>query len=268
MSYIEIISALLGTLIGFILALTGAGGGTLAIPLLLFFLPISIFEAAPIALFAVFMGSSIGAAQGLWEGVVRYKTALLIALTGILLAPFGVKIAQYSSNKILSITLIGILLFIGIHSWQTKQNQSDNSQTATPACMLNPVTSKLFWTAACTKRLISTGAITGFLSGLLGVGGGFIIAPNLRKVTNFNHQSVVATTLAAVSIIAIGSIANHIYSNTINWHIAVPFATSLTLSMLATSKLISHKISSTLAQKVFATLCFIAALHLAINSFA
>lgn len=265
---LEIISALLGTLIGFILALTGAGGGMLAVPLLVFFLPISIFEAAPIALFAVFMGSSIGAVQGLLEGVVRYKTALLIALTGIVLAPFGVKLAQNSSNKILSIVLIGILLFIGIHSWQTKQSNSDNSKALTPACMLNPVTSKLFWTAACTKRLISTGAITGILSGLLGVGGGFIITPNLRKVTNFNHQSVIATTLAAISLIAIGSIASHIHGNTINWHIAIPFATSLTLSMLATSKLISHKISSTLAQKVFAILCFIAALHLAINSFA
>ncbi|MDG1096993.1 MAG: hypothetical protein P8N23_05185 [Methylophilaceae bacterium] len=58
MSSIE--SALLGTLIGFILALAGAdGGGTLATSLLVFFLPISIFEAAPIALFAVFIGSSI-----------------------------------------------------------------------------------------------------------------------------------------------------------------------------------------------------------------
>ncbi|MCH9799871.1 MAG: sulfite exporter TauE/SafE family protein [Betaproteobacteria bacterium] len=268
MSSIEIISALLGTLIGFILALTGAGGGMLAIPLLVFFLPISIFEAAPIALFAVFIGSSIGAVQGLWEGVVRYKTALLIALTGIVLAPFGVKLAQNSSNQILGITLMGILLFIGIRSWQTKRSNADNSQAPTPACMLNPATSKLFWTASCTKRLISTGALTGFLSGLLGVGGGFIIAPNLRKVTNFNHQSVIATTLTAVSLIAIGSIASHIHSNTINWNIAIPFAASLTLSMLATSKLISHKISSTLSQKVFAILCFIAALRLAMNSLA
>jgi hypothetical protein len=261
---VEIVSALLGTVIGFILALTGAGGAMLAIPLLVFFLPISIFQAAPIALLAVFMATSIGAIQGLWKGIVRYKTTLLLATTGMILAPFGVKLAQYSSNKFLAMLLVLILLVVGLRSWQqTKQNISDHSQAPATACTLNPATSTLYWTASCTKCLIRTGALTGFLSGLLGVGGGFIIAPSLRKSTNFNNPSVIATALAATSLIATSSIASHIHSNTIEWHIALPFAFSATLSMLIVSEFLSPKIPDNVTQKVFAILCLLAALQLA-----
>lgn len=264
---IEIISAFLGIAIGSVLALTGAGGAILAIPLLVYFLPISIFQAAPIALLAIFMASSIGAIQGLWKGTVRYKTALLIASTGIVFAPFGVQLAQFSPSNLLSIILTGLLLLVGFLTWQQAKHHSQvQSQIAEPACVLNPVTAKLFWTASCTKRLISTGALTGLLSGLLGVGGGFIIVPNLHKNTNFSHQSVTATTLAAVSLITISSIASHIHSSPVNWSIALPFTISTTLSMIIATELIQHKIPKQLAQQVFATLCFIAALQLIRNT--
>jgi uncharacterized membrane protein YfcA len=265
---IEIMSAILGILIGFMLALTGAGGTMLAIPLLVFFLPISIFQAAPIALLAVLMASSFGAIQGLRKGTVRYKTALLIATIGILFAPVGVKLAQRASDQQLSIALVSALFFIGIQSWQqARQGKVDNSHLPTPACMLNSATSQLFWTASCTKRLIATGTITGFMSGLLGVGGGFIIVPSLHKVTNFNHQTVIATTLSVVSIIAVSSIASHIHSHNIIWSAAIPFALSTTLTMLVISETVNHKIPQHVAQKGFAILCVIAAISLAIKRF-
>ena len=74
-----IISIAIGLFIGLVLALTGAGGSILAIPLLVFGLNLSLTQAAPIALLAVMLASSIGAIQGLHKGIVRYKTALLMA---------------------------------------------------------------------------------------------------------------------------------------------------------------------------------------------
>jgi uncharacterized membrane protein YfcA len=260
---IEIMSAILGSLIGLMLALTGAGGTMLAIPLLVFFLPISIFQAAPIALIAVLMASSVGAIQGLRKGTVRYKTALLIASIGIALAPIGVKLAAHASDQLLSLVLVTALFFIGMQSWrQARQHETDHTLRPTPVCMLNPVTSRLFWTASCTRSLIGTGAITGFMSGLLGVGGGFIIVPSLHKVSNFSHQTVIATTLSIVSIIAISSVASHLHSNNIIWSAAIPFALSTTLTMLIISEKVSHQIPKHFAQRSFAILCLIAAASL------
>ncbi len=267
MLMIEVTSAFLGIVIGLVLALTGAGGSMLAVPILVIFLHISVFQAAPIALLAVFMASSIGAIRGLSKGTVRYKTAMMIACVGILLAPLGVKLAQHTSNQLLSLILCGILIWISIQSWKSaKNNAADNSDSPPPACAINPATSKVFWTASCTKRLIGTGAITGFLSGMLGVGGGFVIVPSLNKVSNFNHQTIIATTLAAISLISIGSIASHLQTSHINWHIAIPFAASAMLTMIITIEVIGNKIDKRTSQKAFAILCVLAAAYLAIKN--
>jgi uncharacterized protein len=269
MSEIEIVSAILGSTIGIILALTGAGGAMLAIPLLVFFLDLTIYQAAPIALLAVFLASSIGAIQGLSKGFVRYKAALLIATIGMMVAPLGVKLAQQASDQLLSLTLVLILLFISFRSWKMANRKiADNSHLSQPACMINPATSRLFWTASCTKRLVGTGMLAGILSGLLGVGGGFVIMPSLNKVSNLNNQTIIATTLAAVSLITISSITSHIQFSVVNWHIAMPFTASTILAMFICSETINTKISKQISQKGFAFLCLVAAIHLSIKNLA
>ncbi len=262
-----IISTILGALIGLVLAVTGAGGASIAIPLLVIFLNITMLEAAPIALLTVFMASAIGAIQGLVLGTVRYKSALLIASVGTLIAPIGVKAASYASNQMLGAMLSGVLLYIGIRTWLgAKKANTNAAQKNEPACAINPVTSRVFWTAPCTKMLTITGGMTGFLSGFLGVGGGFIIVPSLRKVSNFKHQTITATTLAAVSMIALSSLISHMHSNVVHWNIALPLSISATLVMIFVSANISHKIPEHISRKSFAMICLIAAIYLVIKS--
>ncbi|MGK9867820.1 sulfite exporter TauE/SafE family protein, partial [Salmonella enterica subsp. enterica] len=66
----QLIGAGLGAIIGAVLALTGAGGGILAVPLLVFGLGLSMVEAAPIGLLAVGLAAGVGAVLGLRKGVV------------------------------------------------------------------------------------------------------------------------------------------------------------------------------------------------------
>ena len=80
-----ILSAGLGSVVGLILALTGAGGAIVAVPLLIFGLHLSVQQAAPIALLAVGLSAGLGAVLGLREGKVRYKAAALMAACGICL---------------------------------------------------------------------------------------------------------------------------------------------------------------------------------------
>ena len=70
----------LGCVIGIILALTGAGGGIIGVPLLVFGAHLSIAEAAPIGMTAVYIVATLGAALGLKAKTVRFKSALLITL--------------------------------------------------------------------------------------------------------------------------------------------------------------------------------------------
>ncbi len=262
-----LISIALGLFTGLVLALTGAGGSILAIPLLAFGLHLSMAQAAPIGLLAVMLASSLGALQGLQAGIVRYKAATLIAGFGILFAPVGVWLAHRASNQHLSLIFAIVLGHIAWRMWQqnTQNLQADEHKPA-PACVLNPATSRLFWTAPCTKRLMITGSLAGFLSGLLGVGGGFVIVPSLRKVSNFNMQTIIATSLMAIAIVSAVSISIYLLHNDILWQIAIPFAVSTMVSML-TFRLISPRIPAVISQRGFAVLALIAALMLTAKGF-
>ena len=262
----QFISIVLGLIVGFILALSGAGGGIFAIPLLVFGLHLNLTQAAPIALLAVMSAASVGAIQGLNKGIVRYKTALLMAAFGIAFAPLGVWLAKHAPTQYLSLMFALILVYIATRMWHRDFNKVyDNANNPPPACALNLATSKLFWTAHCTKRLVVTGSAAGLLSGLLGVGGGFVIVPSLRKVSNFDTQTIIATSLAVIALVSAGSVATYLLHGDINWNIAVPFVVSTMLSMFV-FRLFSHKIPSKISQRSFAVLAVLAALLMLIKS--
>jgi uncharacterized protein len=261
----QITITLVGLVIGVILAFTGAGGSIVALPTLMFTLGLSPQQAAPIVLMALFSASSIGAIQGLRNGTVRYKAALLIASFGMLVAPLGVYLAHRSSNTLLTIILILVLLFVAFRMWQqATAEKPDNNNNTAPACAINPVSSKLFWTASCTKRLMVTGSIAGLLSGLLGVGGGFFIVPSLYKISNLNSQNIVNTTLAIIALVSVSSVASYWQHAEINWSLAIPFVISTTVAMLVLSPL-HHKVPTEISKKGFALLCMLAAITLIIK---
>lgn len=61
----------LGLLVGLVMALTGAGGGVLAVPLLVFTTGLPVQEVSPIGLLAVGLAATLGAVLGLRAGEDR-----------------------------------------------------------------------------------------------------------------------------------------------------------------------------------------------------
>lgn len=253
----SLISVAIGLFVGFVLALTGAGGSVLAIPLLMLGLNLSFNQAAPIALLAVMLASIIGTIQGLRLGLVRYKTAMLIASFGIAFAPIGVWAAAHAPSQLLHFIFTFVLFFVSWHMWH-QPAQTTNQNLPDMPCTINKVTSKLYWTAFCTKRLVATGVITGFISGLLGVGGGFVIVPSLQKVSNFSMPTIVATTLMTVVLVSIASIVSYSLAAPLQWKIAIPFVFSTMTGLFLLSRL-NHNIPAKISQRAFAILVVLAA---------
>lgn len=246
------VSILIGIFVGCILAFTGAGGSILAVPLLAIALHLTMAEAAPIGLLAVMLAAILGAVQGLRAGLVRYKAATIIAASGVLIAPLGVWLAHQVASEWLSLLFAAVLIWVAWRMWQQGAYAEDTLQVS-PACTVNPATSKLFWTASCTRRLIATGGLAGFLSGLLGVGGGFVIVPTLRQISNLKMQSIVATTLAAVALVSATSVASYWVHQQINWAVAAPFCVATMVGMFIGRRL-SCRVSSQTSQRGFAIL--------------
>lgn len=250
---VNAVSVALGAIVGLILALTGAGGGILAVPLLVFGQHLPIMQAAPIALIAVGAASALGAALGLRDGLVRYRAAALIGITGMLLAPVGVWLARWIPNSPLTIAFSFVLAWVAWRMFNQARRTSKAALTgeAPKPCVLSPDDGRLIWTLPCARALAGTGAFSGVLSGLLGVGGGFVIVPALNRYTHLEMRSIVATSLAVIALISVGAVGGAALQGAVTWSIALPFTAGAVVAHFA-GRLIAARIASTRLQKAFA----------------
>lgn len=244
--------AALGAITGIILALTGAGGTIIAVPLLMAGLNLAITEAAPIALFAVCLSASFAALIAHRREQVRYRAAGFIALTGILAAPSGILLAQHLPNAPLTV-LFALILFYVAFSMLRQNMYKENAVTDCAAipCQLGYDKGRLMWNWPCARALGWAGIAAGFLSGLLGVGGGFVVVPALKKATNLPIQSILATSLAVIALIAAVSVVSAALLGSMNWTIALPFAAGALAGALA-GRLLAYYLAGPILQQGFA----------------
>lgn len=253
-----LLTIILGVVIGLLMGLTGSGGGMLAVPLLVFFLNLPVTQATPVGLLAIAVAASIGAIIGLREGLVRYRAALLMAVIGVLVAPGGIWLAHQVDNRILMATFSIILLFV---AYKTARNQSFDALSSPPnslPCILNSQTGKFVWTSRCSVSLMLTGATAGFLSGLMGAGGGFVIVPALQRISILTMQSVIATSLTVIAFVSMTVVATNSVSGNMDWMVAVPFCLGAISGMIL-SKLVAGKLDAKYLKNGFAALVVIVA---------
>ncbi|MDO8712960.1 MAG: sulfite exporter TauE/SafE family protein [Polynucleobacter sp.] len=267
MDYSTLISPALGILVGVLMGLTGAGGGILSVPLLVFFLDLPITEAAPIALCAVALASSIGAILGLKNKILRYKAAGFMAIFGLALSPIGLWLAPKIPNAPLQVLFSLILLYVAIRLLRQARNEIKGvpeEHRKPPPCLMNPAIGKLQWTMPCARALMLAGSLAGFLSGLLGVGGGFIIVPALKRYTDLPVKSIVATSLGVLAIITGGGAIFSAASGSLNIMVAAPFALAA-LGGLLMGQLLGKKISGSYTQLIFSIFTLVIAIGLLIK---
>src|SRR5690625_4485604 len=138
--------SLLGIAVGLVLGLTGAGGGILAVPALVLGLQWSMTQAAPIALIAVGLAALTGALDGLKKGLVRYKAAFLMAATGSLIAPLGIRLAHQLPEMFLMLLFSLIMLFIAGRMLMPllRTSRAGLGSTYKP-CQIHTHTGKFIW---------------------------------------------------------------------------------------------------------------------------
>jgi uncharacterized membrane protein YfcA len=247
---------------------SAAGGGIVSVPLLVFALHLSIAEASPIGLLAVMLAAGLGAALGLRAGIVRYKAAGLMAGCGLVLSPLGIWLAQRLPNAWLTVLFAAVLGFVALRMWRQASREPDAlgwvDDRPPPPCQLDKMRGKLRWTAPCARSIMVAGSLAGFLSGLLGVGGGFVIVPALRGFTNLDIKSIVATSLAAITLVSAGGVIMASWQGLVNWEHAWPFAAGAAAGMLV-GRLVAHRLAGSHVQQSFAVFALVVAVGLLIK---
>jgi len=251
------LTLILGACVGLVLGLTGAGGGILAIPALTLGLGWSVTEATPIALLAVGGAASIGALHGLRQGLVRYKAAGVMAIAGWLTAPLGLYLGGLIPGGVLMLMFGAVMLVVAVRMYLQSRPASEHAHVADALqknCMLDPSTGRLDWSARCSATLASIGAASGLLTGLLGVGGGFLIVPAFRKYSDIRMHGIVATSLMVVALVSLGTLS-HLFVRGFELSGAALSFTAATLAGMVVGRLSAPKLSGQLLQRLFSVLC-------------
>jgi uncharacterized membrane protein YfcA len=257
-----IISLLIGLLIGAVLGLTGAGGSIFAVPLLILLLDLPINDAIGIALGAVAVSALIGTISNWQAKYILWIPALALGGGGVLIAPLG----KYLGNQVPGLFLLlgfSILSFtIAIIMWRQAHISPERSRVVRshigsepdyiqPICRFSDTeTFKL--TSKCFTALLSAGLVVGLLSGLFGVGGGFLIVPVLLFITQVSMRQAVATSLLIITLISTTGFSSFVASSSaVDWPLLAQVCTGGLLGMLG-GHLVADKIAGPQLQRVFA----------------
>jgi uncharacterized membrane protein YfcA len=253
------IGVLLGLLVGAVLGLTGAGGGILAVPALIFGLGISMPRAVPIALIAVGTGAALGAFYGLRRGTVRYKAALLMAAAGGLGSPVGVALAHRLPADGLSALFAAIMVWVGYRTFRQSviRHQADSLGPA-KSCKISCKTGRFMWSCRTAAILGCIGFISGICTGMLGVGGGFIIVPALARYTELRMQSIVPTSLTVIVLISALTVTSFLVQGLTVSPLEWSFIGAVVAGMAVGQYLVNH-LATVMLQRGFASVCLLVA---------
>ncbi len=269
------LSLLFGAVVGLSLGLTGGGGAIFAVPLLVYGLAVPAREAVAVSLAAVGTTSFVGFVHRWKLGEVEIPTGLLFAAAGMIGAPLGTWLAGQLPDAVLLLAFAGLMLVVAWRLWQ----QAARPQIPLSDCPPGPVsagptcqrdaTGHLRLTSRCAMLLLGVGVLTGTLSGLFGVGGGFVIVPALVLFSSLPIHRAVGTSLLVIALVSLAGFASQVWAGRV-----IPFEITALFVLggvggLFLGQRIGRRLSAPLLQKVFAVaILFVAVLVISRNLFA
>lgn len=171
-------------LIGVSLGLLGSGGSILTVPILVYLVHHPEKQAVAEAFAIVCSISLFGGVRAAIKKKVDARSVLLWAVPGIVGAAAGVELSHLISGTI-QILLLGFVMLIAAGSMlRSKPPAEDGKPQPPPAPLL----------------VAASGLGIGIVTGLVGIGGGFLIVPALVVLTGTPMHRAVGTSLCVIAI--------------------------------------------------------------------
>lgn len=196
-----LVAAIIGFAAGAASGAFGIGGALLSTPAIRWFLDTPPLIAVGSTLPVVIPTALTGVVTYARNKLIDARAAAVLCASGALFAVLGSLMTQVIAGEALLVATAVLLLFLSLRML-TSPPQPDGSSVATG-----------------TGVLLAVGALSGFVSGLLGVGGGVILVPVLAALLRFPVKTALGTSLVVVAAQSIPGSVTHALLGNIDWGI-------------------------------------------------
>lgn len=269
-----------GLLIGLSLGALGGGGSILTVPALVYALAESAQSATTGSLVIVGITAAAATVGHARAGHVRWRAGFGFGVAGVAASVGGTALNTRVDPNLLLVCFAGLML-LAAAAMLTKTLVHTHPETASdhaaadaeagslrrgrlttlsrPAVSAPPARQRL--SPAVALRVTLAGLGVGFLTGFLGVGGGFVIVPALVLLLNYEMPTAVGTSLLIISLNSAVALAARSGSSAhFHWAVIAPFTVAAVVGSTGGKRIADH-VSSTQLTRAFAGLLLVVATY-------
>ncbi|OAN31051.1 MULTISPECIES: sulfite exporter TauE/SafE family protein [Mycobacteriaceae] len=275
--YTVVVAIACGVLIGLCLGALGGGGSILTVPVLVSLLHVGPQSATSASLIIVGVTSVIAAVAHARGGHVRWKAAAVFGVIGSVTAFGGSILNRAIDPQVLLIAFSALMVVAALamlrrtrkppHSGPGSGDNPSRDGTElvehaahSPVAVATATTPRV--TTAQAGKLVAAALVVGFLTGFLGVGGGFLIVPALVLALGYSMPVAVGTSLVIMAITSAGAFAERLGTASVPWQIVIPFTLAAVAGSVAGTA-VSVRISGNALTRSFAILLIVIAVYVA-----
>lgn len=207
------VAAGLGLLIGALLGLLGAGGSILAVPALVYGAGLPLSVAVPTGLLVVGVTAVSAGVTRARAGLVSWRVAGVVAAAGVPTTFAGAVVNRALDARLVLAGFALVMLAAGAQ--MLRQRESTGGDCALPG-------GRVDW-RGCLPKALGAGVLVGFLTGLFGIGGGFLLVPALVLLLGLPTELAVGTSLVVIAVNAAAGFAAHAGHADLDWPVAAAF---------------------------------------------
>lgn len=263
--WLVMIRALVASPLGFVVGLAvgslGSGGSILAVPALVHAAGQTPQNATATSLLLVAVASISGLPAHYRAGRVRVGPGLAFGLSGIGGSLAGTALGGRISAEALMLAFSALIL---VAAWRML--------TACPTCTRSGEAQALRSGGAAAEpprigaariaALVAAGTGVGFLTGLFGVGGGFVVVPALTLLFGYAMPEAIGTSLLVVVVNAVVALAARAGSADIDWTVASAF-TLMAVAGATTGSRLAGRMEAQRSLRAFAAALVLLAMYTA-----
>ena len=251
-----LIAVVAGAVIGLSLGALGGGGSILAVPVLVYALLLDPQAATTASLIIVGVTALTASISHARAGRVDWRAAAIFGALGLPAAIGGSLLNRVVDPQVLLLAFAALMLAAAAAMYRRSRRPAEVTAAAAAATPTG---------AAQVARVVVVALLVGFLTGFLGVGGGFLIVPALVLAMGFGMPTAIGTSLVIISITSLAALIERLGHGAIPWSVVMPFTAAAVIASLV-GKRLSENVSGAALTRAFALLLVVVAGYVAVRA--